>query len=204
MEVSLNNVGKKFGKTWIFRNIELTLPASSRTVIQGPNGSGKSTLLQIVSGFLIADEGDITFSSSEKPVAVEKIGTHVSIAAPYLEVIDELTLKELLEFHLRFRTFLKGISVNDVIDLSGLKTSADKPVRFYSSGMKQRVRLVLAIFTDSRLLLLDEPTSNLDRKATEWYKELLLNHAGDRTVVVSSNHQEQDYPGFSRFFDLSL
>ncbi len=204
MKVTLEQVGKKFGKTWIFRKIDLTLTQGSRSVIQGPNGSGKSTLLQIISGFLINDEGTMKYTKTGNLIPVEQVPAQITIAAPYLEVIEELTLKELLTLHTRFRMLLPGISINDAITMSGLERSAGKPIRHYSSGMKQRVRLLLAICTQSDMLLLDEPTSNLDKNAINWYQELLLKHAGHRTIVVSSNHQEQDYPGFTSFFDLTI
>lgn len=203
MEITLNGIGKKFGKNWIFRNIDFTLPSQHKLVITGSNGSGKSTLLQIIAGYLIPDSGAITFSGSEKkPIPVEEIGTRLSIAAPYLELVEEFTLIELLNFHLIYRQFKSGFSVNDVIKISGLEKAASKQIRHYSSGMKQRVRLTIAILTESELLLLDEPSSNLDSAAVSWYQELLQEHGSGRSIIVSSNHQHQEYPGFTQFFEM--
>jgi ABC-2 type transport system ATP-binding protein len=204
MDIKATGIGKKFGKTWIFKDLSLSIPSGGRQVITGPNGSGKSTFLQILSGFLIADKGTVEYVTSGETILPEKISSHCSLAAPYLELIEELTLTEHILFHQKFRSIRKGLTTEKLVALSGLSKSQDKPIRVYSSGMKQRVRLLLAICTESSLLLLDEPTSNLDKAAVRWYQDLLQNYGGDRTIIVSSNHQEQDYPGFQDFFDLSL
>jgi ABC-type multidrug transport system ATPase subunit len=204
MNIALSGVGKKFGRTWIFKDINLDIPSGTCQVITGPNGSGKSTLLQIISGFLISDAGKIDYAVANDNVAIEKVAALCSIAAPYLELVEELTLKEHFDFHQKFRKLQNGLTTESLIALSGLERSRDKQIKVFSSGMRQRVRLLLAICSESSLLLLDEPTSNLDRNAVQWYHDLLGKYGGSRTIVVSSNHQEHDYPGFNKFFDLAL
>ena len=118
---------------------------------------------------------------------------NVSFAAPYLELIEEYTLNELLRFHFALRKPLDGLDVSDILDISGLDHAKDKYIRHYSSGMKQRLRLSLALLTDSRLLLLDEPLSNLDAGAADWYRALIDQYGAERTILVGSNHQQAEY-----------
>jgi ABC-type multidrug transport system ATPase subunit len=108
-------------------------------------------------------------------------------------VIEDFNLKELIGFHFQFRIPLNNISQKELIGISGLENSAGKFIHQYSSGMKQRVRLLLAFFTESNILLLDEPTSNLDAAGKQWYRSLVEKHTNARMVVVASNHLSEDY-----------
>ena len=204
LQAGLTDIGKKFGSNIIFKGINLNIPAASRLVIQGANGSGKSTLLQVISGFLIPDKGTVTWKEGNTVIPAEKVHAHISVSAPYLEVPEEFTLSELLAFHSRFRPFQGDLSAEEALSISGLEHVHSRQVRNFSSGMKQRVRLTLALLSRSGMLLLDEPTANLDKKAIEWYAGLLEKYAGERTVVVCSNSQPADYPGFDNFFSLDI
>lgn len=194
MQVTLDNVGKRYGREWIFRGVEATLPANSHTLIVGPNGSGKSTLLQVVSGFITPSEGTlIAEHPAGRPISEENYYQHLSLAAPYLDVFEDLTLEESVRFQKRFRPFKADLNTDAVIHLLQLDAHRSKAVKYFSSGMRQRLRLGLAILAESPLLLLDEPTSNLDRAAIAWYRDLLEAYGTNRTVVVSSNHNADDY-----------
>lgn len=193
MTIKLNNAGKKFYREWIFRNLDLTLEAGAKYVILGPNGSGKSTLLQTLSGAVGLTEGTITFESNSVKVDEEKVFRHISISAPYLELIEEFTLREIVRFHFKFKKAMQGMSEAEVIRLSGLEKSADKVIRFFSSGMKQRLKLTLAILSDTELLLLDEPCSNLDSSVVAWYQEMIKTYAMEKTIIVASNNQKEEF-----------
>lgn len=194
MQVQLNNVGKRYGREWIFRGVQTTLQKNSHTLIVGPNGSGKSTLLQVISGFITPSEGALTAEHpAGRPIAEENYYRHLSLAAPYLDVFEDLTLEESIRFQERFRLFRASLKTENVIEVLQLQAHRHKAVKYFSSGMRQRLRLGLAILADTPLLLLDEPTSNLDRAAIAWYRGLLEEYSRDRTVVVSSNHNADDY-----------
>ncbi|MCW3102863.1 MAG: transporter ATP-binding protein [Bacteroidetes bacterium] len=166
-------------------------------MILGSNGSGKSTLLQVIAGSMIPSEGEVLFRdpfSEKKNIPEEDAYKYVSYAAPYLELFDEFTLRESIEFQAQFKPFRKGLTTKEIISITDLEKAKDKPLKYYSSGMRQRVRLALAVLADTPLLLLDEPASNLDKKAIGWYQELVGNHAQNRMVIVASNQQEYEYP----------
>lgn len=217
MKISLINAGKRFNRDWIFRNIHQEFISGIAYAITGPNGSGKSTLLQVIGGAMMMSEGNVQYTignarpddpvgrgqpaignqTSEavgrtKEIHIDQAYRYISIAAPYLELIEEMTILEFLQFHKQFKPFLPSISIPGIIDAIGLKPAANKQIRFYSSGMKQRVKLAQAIFSDVPCVLLDEPCTNLDAAGIELYHQLIRDHCNHRLMIVSSN-DEQEY-----------
>lgn len=192
MTISLNQAGKRFNYDWIFRRVTLTFSEGQRYAILGPNGSGKSTLLQVISGAIQHNEGTVTYSTPEKPVAPDAFFRYCAIAAPYLELIEEFTLTEIIQFHQQFKDFLPGITPAMAMQMVGLEKAANKQLRNFSSGMKQRIKLALAILSDVPVLLLDEPCTNLDAAGTAVYQQLITEYGGNRLIIVSSN-DEQEY-----------
>lgn len=191
MKIELHDLGKRFTHEWIFRGISFTFDSGSAYAILGPNGSGKSTLMQCLAGSLTPTKGTISYNLSDSEIAVEDVFQHVGYCAPYIQVPEEFTLRELLAFHKQFRPYSDDLNETDVLALTGLEASADKEIRYFSSGMKQRVKLILSIVPKGDLLLLDEPATNLDAAGVAWYKDLLARFSKDRIVVVGSNRPEE-------------
>ncbi len=189
MTISLSDAGKRFNREWIFRRFTYQFEKGKSYAITGPNGSGKSTLLQVLSGSMHLNEGNVQYSMLNAQCSIESIYEHVSICAPYLEVVEEMTLKEFLEFHHGFKPFLAGFTAEKIITVLGLEKASDKQIRYYSSGMKQRVKLAQCIFSDVPVVLLDEPCTNLDAAGIKLYNQLIADHCKDRLVVVSSNDE---------------
>ena len=198
MTISLSDAGKRYNRDWIFRHINYNFEKGNSYAIIGPNGSGKSTLLQVLSGSMMLNEGKLTYKDesqklkikNQKPeIPVDTIYSSVSICAPYLEVVEEMTLKEFLDFHHGFKPFLPGITNDIIISSFGLEKAANKQIRYYSSGMKQRVKLGQCIFSDTAIVLLDEPCTNLDTDGIALYHSLIEKYCKDRLVVVSSNDE---------------
>ncbi len=193
MKISLSNLGRRFNKEWIFRNITTEFSSGNSYAILGPNGSGKSTLISVISGSLTPSEGEISYSD-KTVIPVENIYQHISFAAPYLELIETFSLTEIINFHFKFKNFAKDLDAKKLIEILDLKKSANKEIKYFSSGMKQRTKLALACCADSQILYLDEPTSNLDVQGVEWYKELIQNFTKDRLTIIGSNQiQEYDF-----------
>lgn len=192
-QIQLENVGKKFATEWIFKNLNLQLKPGEKWVILGGNGSGKSTLLQIISGYVLPNSGSVSYLQGEHKIEPEEIKNHISLASPYLELVEDFTLRELIEHCAIYKPFLNQLSTAEILEISGLKNAANKAIRNYSSGMKQRVRLTLAILADCEILFLDEPVSNLDRKAIDWFNELILQYASHKTIIVCSNSIKEEY-----------
>ena len=187
MQITATGLGKRFQRDWIFRGLTRTFRPGSATAVLGPNGAGKSTLLNTFSGQLLPTEGTLTYALAGHPVAVEDLPRQLAYAAPYLELLEELTLLELLQFHTQFKPLRPGVSLDKLIDLMYLENSRYQLVREFSSGMKQRLKLALALYANAPLLLLDEPTTNLDATGVAWYKEHVEATRAGRTVLLSSN-----------------
>jgi len=186
MKITLSDAGKRFNREWIFRHFDYQFLSSNAYAITGPNGSGKSTLLQFIAGALMPTEGQISYEDSRGDSRTECYKL-LSIAAPYLETIEEMTAREFFRFHQSFKPLLPGIGIADMLERIGLKAAADKQIRYYSSGMKQRVKLAQAVFSDTPVILLDEPTTNLDAAGSALYHELIREYCRERLVMVSSN-----------------
>lgn len=189
MRVSLIDAGKRFNRDWIFRHFSYAFAADQSYAIIGPNGSGKSTLLQVLSGSMLLNEGKCNWSMVNGDSIADKIYSYVSICAPYLEVVEEMTLNEFLNFHSGFKPFLSGFTSEKIIELIRLENAADKQIRYFSSGMKQRVKLAQAIFSNTAAVLLDEPCTNFDKAGYELYYQLINDYCKKRLVIVSSNDE---------------
>jgi len=193
VSLSLVNIAKKFQKDWIFRNVSYTFQIPGTYVIKGANGSGKSTLLKLISSFLTPTEGKQILKLNDQLIEIENWPQHITYAAPYYELINEMYLTEFLAFYTKFKPLQKGLSVNKFIEIAYLEDSSEKLIKNFSSGMKQRLRLALAWLSESSIILLDEPTSNLDKKGIEWYKELAKTYSKNKLVIVCSNNIEDEY-----------
>ncbi|HTA84074.1 MAG TPA: ABC transporter ATP-binding protein [Bacteroidia bacterium] len=193
MNIKLDNVGKRFERNWIFRNLNLNFVQGKRYVVLGANGSGKSTLLKITSGNLTPTEGTLEYSNSKGNIAIDEVYKNVSIAAPYLDVPEEYSLHELLAFHKVFKPIENNLSEKDIIDVLELSHTKEKMYKHFSSGMKQRVKLGLAILSATPLLLLDEPATALDAKSVLWYQNMIKNYTKDKTIIVFSNNKEEEF-----------
>ncbi|MDX1912123.1 MAG: ABC transporter ATP-binding protein [Saprospiraceae bacterium] len=187
MTIRLDNAGKRYRLEWIFRGINATFQAGERWAILGPNGSGKSTLLKVISGHLTPSKGAVIFETDGKKTAAENVYKNIAYAAPYIELIEEFTLEEALRFHARLKPLLPGFDAPRLYDLLALPRTRQKEIRQFSSGMKQRLKLALAVCSDTPVLLLDEPATNLDVQGIEWYKNLIAEYAAQRLVVIASN-----------------
>ena len=190
MRITLTDAGKRFNREWIFRHLNYQFSLPGKYAITGPNGSGKSTLLQFVAGALMPSEGKITYTNT-KEIPAAAIFQYLSISAPYLETIEEMTANEFFRFHQTFKPFLPGLSIPRILGIIGLAHAGDKQIRYYSSGMKQRVRLAQAFFTNTPVLLLDEPTTNLDAPGIALYHQLIKDFCNERLVLISSNDPQE-------------
>ena len=194
MQIKLKSVGKRFNREWVFRRCSYEFSSGKSYAITGPNGSGKSTLLQVIAGAILHNEGTIEYNNGQRTTDNEQHYTYISIAAPYLELIEEMTGKEILEFHSKFKPLIQSLNFEEILKTVGLENAINKQIRYFSSGMKQRLKLAQAFFSDTPVLLLDEPTTNLDADGIVLYRNLINNYTKDKLVIVSSNvKQEYDF-----------
>lgn len=187
MQVELIDIGKRFNKQWIFKGINHTFLSNSATALTGNNGSGKSTLLQLIYNFQTFSKGTISYTFNKELLAEEALLGKMVLAAPYLDLPEEFTLNEMLAFHFKLLPLRIGSNLNEILLQSGLQGNEHKFIKHFSSGMKQRLKLILALYSDTPLLLLDEPCTNLDEKGIAWYREIIKAQFEKRTIIIASN-----------------
>jgi ABC-type multidrug transport system ATPase subunit len=181
-------LSKRFNREWIFRNFNFQFKAGGKYVFTGPNGSGKSTMLQVLWGQTPQSSGVLKYQIDGKSLSVDDLSQHISIVAPYMDLIEEFTLVEQLEFHFKLKKIRTGISIPDLLDVMYLGQSRNKFISNFSSGMKQRLKLALAFYSQCNLLFIDEPGTNLDEIAFQWYKDQLQLIPQNVTIVMASNN----------------
>ncbi len=191
MKIVLEQISKRYHRDWIFRDIFQQFNAGTSYAVTGPNGSGKSTLLQVVAGNILATGGKISYFFQGKKIEPEQVFRHLNIVAPYLELPEEFTMKEFLQFHFKFKKPKSDISLGEMPKLFQLKNAENKYIKNFSTGMKQRLKLGIAFFSDGDLLLLDEPATNLDKLGLQWYREMVIPTLENRIVIIASNRTDE-------------
>jgi ABC-type multidrug transport system ATPase subunit len=203
MQIHLTAASKRFNKEWIFSNLDFSFTTGQHYALIGNNGSGKSTLLQIIAGYIGLTKGTIHWTSnSGEDIDSANIFQYISIAAPYLELVEEFTALEQIDFHQQFKPLQTGLTPIELLEKIGLGNAANKQIRNFSSGMKQRLKLALAIFDQAPILLLDEPCSNLDQEGIQTYHQLMQAYAMHKIIIVASN-DPQEYQFCSQQLALS-
>jgi ABC-type multidrug transport system ATPase subunit len=187
MQIAAQNLSKRFDKNWIFKNLTFNFQSHQTYVITGPNGSGKSTLLKILSGAMLPTRGILDYSLNGIKISPDVVFRHITFSAPYMELIDEFTIKELLNFHFRFKVCINQKLLAEEIEKCGLGHYERVQVKDLSSGMKQRLKLLLCFHSESSLMILDEPCTNLDKKGVIWYNNVMENQLNRKTIIIASN-----------------
>jgi ABC-type multidrug transport system ATPase subunit len=188
--VTLDRISKRFGYQTILKEISHDFRPGTITGITGRNGSGKSTLVKIISSYLSPSTGEVTFTEKGQIIKHNILALQTAFSAPYIKVTQEMNLKELIEFQQNFVPFSDDLSYSDFLDIIELPNPRQKEIRFFSSGMQQKVNLATSILRQSQLLILDEPTSYLDQKAKNWFSTLLSRHINNKTVIIASNDKD--------------
>lgn len=191
--IELKSIGKKFNREWIFKNVSLVISNTENLAVVGANGSGKSTLLQILAGNLISSEGVLHYKFNDKIIHQEDLYKHISITGPSVQIIEDYTLKEHLDFHQKMKPYINNYSSENIIEILKMDKVKNKAIKYFSSGMKQRVKLVLGVLSNVPFVFLDEPLNNLDAEGIVWYKSLIEQHSDKRLFVVSSNKIIEEY-----------
>lgn len=192
MTISLEDLGKKFINQWIFKGLVHRIQLGRPLAVTGPNGSGKSTLLKIISGWMLSSEGSVTYSVDGREIPPDQYYKYIDFVAPYLELIEELSLSEFIDFHFTHKRLDPDLNVDAFLDRIYLKDEKNKYLKNFSSGMKQRLKLGLGFFSESPILLLDEPTTNLDDEGKMWYSEKIVRLVHKKLIIIASN-QDDDY-----------
>jgi ABC-type multidrug transport system ATPase subunit len=187
IRVEVNGLAKRFNREWIFRRLNYTFVPNTTYAVTGPNGSGKSTLLQVLWGQTPPSSGAMQYQQGEMTIPIEDIYKRISIATPYMDLIDEFTLEELVQFHFKLKRLRDGLTPEAVVEKMSLQNARKKQIGNLSSGMRQRVKLGLAFSAEADIVFLDEPGTNLDKTAFQWYLDQLAEIQSKSMIFIASN-----------------
>ena len=191
MHIKLHNVSKRYNRHWIFRQLSFNFSGPGFYAITGANGTGKSTLLLLLANIIEPTKGQVHYNNNDSSLPAENVYSAVSFSAPAMELPEELTLDEFLRFHFAHKPLQPAANLNAMIEQCGLTQARNKPISTYSSGMKQRVKLMQAFAAHTPFLLLDEPTSNLDVSGAQLFHAWMKQYAGGRLCVIASNDEQE-------------
>lgn len=191
LKIQIEEASKRFQYEWIFKNLNLSLQSGDRLAVTGSNGSGKSTLLKCLAGSIPLSSGKVSYNLNGAEIPDTDWFKQLTIAAPYLELPEEFTLEELLEFHFKFKSPKQGLDISEMLEILYLSDHRNKLVSQFSSGMKQRVKLGISLFSDVSIVFLDEPTTNLDKKGVSWYLDLVEKYTRDQILMICSNEPRE-------------
>ncbi len=200
--LELTSVKKYFGRRLIFNNLTLKLEKPGIYGVSGPNGSGKSTLVKIIAGIIGASEGKLIHQINGKEIIPEKLHNHIGFVAPYLVLYEEFSAWENLEHFAKIRgAILDNLRINYLLEKFLINNRKDDFVKTYSSGMKQRLKFIFALMHCPSLLILDEPTSNLDDEGKNSVYEI-IKEEGKKNIVIVASNENQDLSFCSEIIDL--
>lgn len=202
MKIELSDIGKRFGKQWLFRHFNATFEKGDRVGIKGINGSGKSSLLQLIAGISLPTEGTLSYQDEKTPIDLNTLAGTISLVSPYMDVPEQLTVKELYKFQEQFSAFTKEIDLSAFLKITLLEGEDNAFIKQFSSGMKQRLKLGLCFLSGAKVLFLDEPCSNLDKAGKELYAQLLEVYAKDRIIFIASNEEDTELINCNKIYDL--
>lgn len=186
--IRINKISKRFGKHLLFRDISFSAETGESYFITGPNGSGKSTMLQMIAGLQKCSAGEIFFSKGDKLIPQEERFRHFGFTGPAVNPYDMLTAAE----NIRFASAgVKGELIDEMLNLFGLYSHRSKHVGLYSSGMKQRLRLIIAMIDSPGILLLDEPSSNLDSAGKDILFSQIEKIRNETIIIIATNEHEE-------------
>lgn len=187
--------GTKLTKTYnrrnVFAQIDFEMSGTQSWAIVGRNGSGKSTLVKIIAGLLSATSGDVVLTVDGKTVRRDDQYHYIGFVSPYLQLYEEFTAQENLALFSRLRGgSLDAHRVDALLRRITLHQRKDDLVRTFSSGMKQRLKYAFALLHEPPVLILDEPTTNLDAEGIELVYDLIAEQRTRGIAIIASNDNE--------------
>ena len=187
MNIKFENVSKKFGAKKVIKNFSKSFKRKKYAII-GDNGSGKSTLLQLISNLMTPSDGKIIYSLDDIEIDKALFIKKIIFSAPYQKLVEELTVKEFLIFHYKFRDYIKNPLT--ILSEFGLENFENTQIKNLSSGSEQKLKLLISFNTKADFILLDEPTTNLDRKGIAIYTKTIKKYSKDKGIIIATNREK--------------
>ncbi|MDX9789720.1 MAG: ABC transporter ATP-binding protein [Candidatus Kapaibacterium sp.] len=205
IKYDIQNLSKYFiRRHYIFKNISFSFTNGDVVAVTGANGSGKSTLLKVLAGVLSYSSGELEIFKSDTKITQQQMMDNVALVAPYLNLYEEFTPLE----HYKLSAELRGckldlIKFNEHLDMFKLSAHKNSQIRNFSSGMKQRMKFILALQKSPIVLFLDEPTSNLDTEGINTINDIIKRQSQSGACVVIATNEDREKELCSKFVDIS-
>ena len=188
----VRGLSQRFQHFYLFREISFSFQSGEIWMVKGNNGAGKSTLLKILTGAMEASAGEVVYYQNDKLLDANALWKVISLVAPYQELPEELSLKELIDFQIQMSGKKRSPeSFLNLVSLFGMNAEMQKPLSVYSTGMKQKAKIILAIGEDRPILFLDEPTSNLDPVSFKKFWTLVSGMKKEKLIFTASNDEKE-------------
>lgn len=203
MEIHLQNISKRYPGRDVLSSFSQIFENGNSYAVTGHNGSGKTTLLKIIAGLITSDTGKVVYQLDGKKMNVENVYKYIAYAGPYMEMIEEFTLIEMITFHNKLKPFYQNVTMDFALDFLNLSDQCNKQLKSFSSGIRQKIRIAMAFLSNTPVLLLDEPLSNMDDMNRDWYRQQLIQYSANRLCIIASNSNSYEYPVSAIKIDLN-
>lgn len=193
VSITVSGITKSFNHRNIFRNISFLLSSSSSLAITGKNGAGKSTLSKIMAGLMSTTQGSVAYTLNNKTIDIEAFKHYIGFVSPYLNFYGEFTALENLQILSRIRAtaWESESRMKEVLSLAGLWERRDDFIDTFSSGMKQRLKYAFALLHNPEVLILDEPTSNMDDEGIEFVEHIVKLQKRQGVLIIATNKKNE-------------
>ncbi|MCK4893133.1 MAG: ATP-binding cassette domain-containing protein [Calditrichae bacterium] len=190
--VEATDICQRFNRRLIFENISFEVSSGHSLAISGPNGSGKTTLVKIICQLLRPTAGKMLIKNEDELITSHEIYPYLGLVGPYLQLYHNLTAFENYTFFSRIRgRTVDTQEFKSLMGQLGLKSREFDEIRTFSSGMMQRLKYVMAIMHHPEILLVDEPTANLDEEGSEIVYELMESQKKKKILILATNEPEE-------------
>ncbi len=189
MQLVLTNIVKTYGTQPLFEPVSIVLNPNDSCAITGPNGSGKTTLLKVVMGYAKPDSGELYWLLDNQTKSKLEF-QDIAFASIQMNLWEDLSVLEAVKLHFTFRESVIPDVEKEFIILFG-KKMLQKKIKQLSAGWLNRLKVYLALFTEAKLLLLDEPFSNMDSQSMEVMKKYIQTYTRNKILFVASNRQDE-------------
>lgn len=191
MQLIAENIAKSFGNSIIFKRINLEVSNGQCVGIVGPNGSGKTTLIRVLSRLISPSRGQVFYRLNGAEMSREESFKYIGLVGPYLELYQDLTAMENLNFFARVRGLTEYVSkIDTLLEQFGLINRKNDPVKAYSSGMKQRLKYIFALMHEPEILFIDEPRANLDEEGIRTVYQVIEEKKKQSIIILATNDSE--------------
>ena len=192
VRVELRDIAKSFNRRAIFDNVTMTVEDGHALCVTGANGSGKSTLLRVICGLLRPTRGVVTITVDDKPYLPAEVRNAFGVVAPDVALYGELTALENMVFFSRVRGLsARSLDVEGLLARVGLAGRGDDEVHTYSSGMRHRLKYACALLHHPPILLLDEPSTNLDEDGIAIVRQVMVEQKQHGLLIFATNDTQE-------------